>query len=242
MTSEPETDLISSISTGIAKGTLEWSKDEITKMVKQLSNGELAFIEDQETIDVVKKQREKPDLKLYRKYILDRDLILQIQMGFVLKRFEATGDQTKLHDLRDKILKRYGKTGLHVAQLVQSGIFSRYVGLLIGDTENDSELKYGMESLLKDIDKHVIFVDSKTDVEKIANVISNRINVLLPRGMILFSKRGVQKEKAAKIIELVRGCVEGYRFENQVDSESDSRYDFIIKIISYTLEDYLNES
>jgi hypothetical protein len=234
--------IIESAAKGATIGALEFGEDKIKAMAKAILQGELGFIEDEETIEVVRSQRKKPEWGIYRKYVNDNDLRLQIEMGFSLRQLE--GKPQKLKDLRDKIYSRYGSNGLNVAELVQSGVFRRYVWLLLGNTNtNEKELEDGIKEILTHIDRYTEFVKKDTDTKKTAQILSGRINTLLPRVFIVFSRYEQQIKKANEIIEEITKSVSGYRFERQIDYEVNCQFDFIIKSEGEViLADYLEDS
>src|SRR3989344_1668561 len=112
-------DFIEGATKGAVKGALEFSEDKIKLFLRKFKDRELAFIEDEQTIKLVKTQREKPEWALYRKYVKDGDLRLQIEMGFSLRQLEKIGEKNKHQNLRNKLHKKYGEKGLHIAEIVQ---------------------------------------------------------------------------------------------------------------------------
>ena len=125
---------------------------------------------------------------------------------------------------------------MHVAELAQSGVIGRYIGLLLGHTEDENELKEGVEEILQDVDKYVVFLQSVDDAEEISQTIINKIRVLSPRAIILFSCSPSVVKKAEKVIKEVKKSIKGYLFEMQFEEISCQRYDFILKHpIDYSL-------
>jgi len=221
-----ENHVLESAAKGAAKGLLEYSEEKIKLLARRLLDGELAFIEDEETIQIVRSQRKKPEWKLYRRYVTAPDLRMQIEMGFSLRHLE--NDKRKLHNLRTKIIQRYSKKGLHIAQLAQSGIVGRYIGILIGRVADENELKENIEDVLKDVDKYVVFLQTENDAGKVVDTITTKIKALSPKTIILFSC-GAAVTKAKKVIGAVKKEIEGYQFEEQFEENTGHRYDFILK-------------
>ncbi len=230
-------DPVESAAKGTVKGVLEWSTEQVKELVRRFNQRELSFIEDRETIEQVIAQRKKPEFLLYLKYVKDKDLRIQIEMGFHLKKI--TGNPIKLQNLRNKILRKYKTNGLHVAELSQTGIFSRYVGLLLEKTENETELIEGIEGILYDIEKHVLFVKSDSNIKEEAGIIVNKIQLNLPRAIVIFSKGNAAKKKANGIINIIKKQIQsrGYRIETQNEEETNQQYHFILK----TSVTFLNE-
>ena len=57
MSSDPSQEIIKSVSEGVTKGALEYTEDRIKLLVKKILNRDLYFIQDADTIDVVKEMR-----------------------------------------------------------------------------------------------------------------------------------------------------------------------------------------
>jgi hypothetical protein len=214
---------------GATKGTLEFSKEQILKLVQRILNRDIAFIEDTETIDIVKAQRNRPEWELYRKFVKDRDYRLQIEMGFSLKQLE--NNLAKREDLRGKIRKKYGDDGLHVSELVQMGIFTRYLSLLVGRLDNPEELEDKIMTVLKDIDKYVLFVRTEDNIEERTTTLVNKLRILAPSALIVFSRGDAAVSNASNIIRGAIPQVSNYNFEAQFDESTYQRYDFILKKI-----------
>ncbi|MEK6924586.1 MAG: hypothetical protein AABW54_05095 [Candidatus Micrarchaeota archaeon] len=225
-----ELDPIESAAKGFTKGILEFSAEQVAEWVRKAKQGELSFIEDDETIEVVMEQRKKPELELYRKYITSPELKLQIEMGLVLRRIDA--DEKKRNNLKEKLTRKFGTAGLHVAELVKCGILSRYVSILLGEAKTEVEFKEGLQDILTGIDKYVEFIQNQDSVEKKSNAVVQRINANLPRAMVLFSS-GDAIRKADEIFECIKANIDGYNYnvEEQVTAETGirQRYHFIIK-------------
>ncbi len=217
-----EPDPLASIAKGVAKGTYEHAEekikvaavaiaDKIQYWIKKFRQGELAFIEDEKTIEVVRNQRKKPSWKLFRRYVKDPDLRLQIEMGLSLKALEE--NKKNREDLRRKILNRYGTKGLHLAELSQRGLIDRYLWLLLDETQDEQELRDGIEDLLKNVDRYVEFVQAEQDIERQTKAIITRLRAFKPKAMILLCKGTQAEENAREMVDDVSRDVEGYRIE-----------------------------
>lgn len=220
---------------GMTKGTLEYGESKIKSLAKQFLQGKLAFIEDEETIQLVRSQRKKAEWKSIRKYISDTDMKILIQMGFSLRQLNTQKDRKKFLDLRTKIVKKYKSNGLHVAEMVSCGIFIRLVSLLLGQVDEESDIKERLDEILVDVDKYVVFIQSSDKKNNISKIIISKIQVLSPKIIIVFSLGASNIKKAEKIIKLVKETITDYHFELQVDASTLERYDFILKEV----KDYL---
>jgi hypothetical protein len=220
-------DPVASAVEGAIVGGLRYTEEKITDFVNKFLGKELSFIEDKETIEIVKSQRKKPEFEIYRKFVKNKDLRLQMEMGLSLKHLEKNKD--KLFNLRSKIHGKFGDPGLHVAELVACGIFNRYIALILNNAADEKELEERMEEILRDIEKYVIFIQAFADAKKICEALVIRISANLPKAIIIFSKGESAIEIAKTVIEDAKIRVDGYHFEYQLNPDSNERYDFILK-------------
>ncbi|MFA5246826.1 MAG: hypothetical protein WC408_02965 [Candidatus Micrarchaeia archaeon] len=223
----PSEDPIESVAKGATSAALSWTESKISALVRKFKQGELSFIQDEETIDLVKKEKNTPENELYKKYISQRDYRLLVQMGLCLRRLEPEPEKNK--KLRDKITGKYGQRGLHIAQVVQSGLFKRLVDLLLGSVSSDIEMNEGIASMLDHIDKYVVFVKAGEPVSLTKNALLQRINANLPKAVVIFSRGQDAIENADQIFTFIKENVCGYEFEEQLSLEKCQKYQFIIK-------------
>jgi hypothetical protein len=77
---------ISKIFEGVTKGTLEWSAEKIDSLIKKFKERKIAFIKDEETINIVKEEFSSGEAKFYEKYIPDKNLLFLAKMGLALRK------------------------------------------------------------------------------------------------------------------------------------------------------------
>ncbi|MFH0927782.1 MAG: hypothetical protein V1822_04340 [Candidatus Micrarchaeota archaeon] len=231
-------DPLKSIANGATNATLNYLDGKISDLIKKFRQGDLAFIEDQETIDIVKTQRRKPAWKIYREYIKDKDLLLQIEMGFSLKALEKSPN--KLHDLKSKILHKYDTNGLHVAELSQNGLIEKYLMFLIEETSEEKELQGNIEDLLNNIDRYVNFIKNDHDAHKCTEGILAKIRAFNPKAFIVFSKGTDANAKSKDIVNSVMSGIDGYRLEVQKDYRRSQNYYFIVREDDLRLENCIS--
>ncbi len=192
MSSEPLVDA----SEGVTKGLLNWTKDQVTELVSKLNNRELGFINDKETIQNIKDERKSPEWELYRQYILDKDLRMMVQLGLALRKIEK--DKPRLHNLRDKIVKKFGVRDLHVAQFIENDLLSKLFGSVIVHGNSKIDIIKRIAEILTDIDKYVEFVKEDEDVPAKVNELKIRICAHMPSSFIV-TGQGIAVPKAKEI-------------------------------------------
>jgi len=225
----PSDDPIASTAKGVTQGIIEHAEDKIKEFVKKLRQGELAFIEDEETIERVTSQKQKPGWKIYQNYIKDKQLRVQVQMGFCLKDLETTNSIEKLKKLRGIIYKKYGPNGLNVAELTQRGLLERYVLLLLGKNDDDASLRAGIEEILRDVSRYVFFIKAEEDIVKTGGIIVARINGSAPRAILLLSRGKDAEKKADEIVGNIQINTNGYSLEIQKELDTCQNHYFLLR-------------
>jgi hypothetical protein len=192
------------------KGALDWTEEKLKAVVQRFRDRKIAFIKDIETINLAKEQRTTPEWKLFIENVKDGTLRILFQMGLTLRKLENLGQS--IHPLRDKIFKKYGIEGLHVAVVVQNEIFAKYVGNILVRAPTSERLKSEIENLFKNIENTVVFVQALDDIKKKSDVIVSKINAHSPNTFIISSATSAM-EKCKQITENVMQRVSDYTHE-----------------------------
>jgi hypothetical protein len=161
------------ISKGATKGFLSWTKDEIIALAAKFRNRDLAFIQDPETIKLVKEIRLRSEWQLWTEYIEDEDLRRIVQSGIALRALEHSPQ--KIDELRSKIESKFGVTGLHQAQFVQNKILGKYINLIIENGQSKVDIIAAIEHLLINIDRHCFFIKNSSQSKVLSKQIENRL-------------------------------------------------------------------
>jgi len=180
-------DPLESIAAGATKGFLKYSAEYIRGLVTKLKNKELAFIEDLETIDTAKEQRTTSEWEIFAKYIENENFRILFQMGLTLRKLEKANKTPQMDNLKRKILNKYDTKGLHAAQAVQNGIFSKYLGSVLELGSTPQKLKFEIENLFANIDKTVIFIRSQDNIELKTDEIVAKILANSPKTFVISS-------------------------------------------------------
>lgn len=191
-------DIVKDTAEGAVIGLLNWSKEEIKSLVNKLKDKELAFIQDEKTIKIIKEQYRSGELAIYREYIENVDLIFLLKLGLTLRKLEQEKDLERRRQLREKIFNKYKVNGLHIAQLVENGILNRYIGILIDDITSIDQFKKDIMAVLQNIEKHVLFVQGDDKERDVIKTVITSISSNLP---FIFVISGISS--AANI---VRSC------------------------------------
>jgi len=207
---DPSDKIIEDVAKGATKGFLEYSKEQIISLVKKLRDKKLAFIKEEKTIEVAREQYRSGESKFYHNYIKDKELLFLIGMGLTLRKVED--DYEKRQNLRNKIFQKHKLKGLHIAEFVQNGILNRYIGILLEVVQSIGDLEKQIEEVLKDVDKHALFVQS---TDKLGDVIRKSIILTDSHSPNIFviSGEGIAAEMLRKDIDKIKESLKKYSLE-----------------------------
>ncbi|MBI2142142.1 hypothetical protein HYU15_01475 [Candidatus Woesearchaeota archaeon] len=195
-------DPIKAASEGIAKGAVEgllsWGENRIKSLASKFRDKKLAFIQDEKTIKRVKEQYGSGELSIYKEYVNDKELLFLLQMGLTLRALERENEEDRKQKLRTKILNKYRIKGLHIAQLVENEILNRYIGILIDNIISIQKFKEDIISVLQNIEKHVLFVQTGDEEREI---IKKALTIVSSNSPMIFILSGI-----GSAAEIVRKC------------------------------------
>lgn len=214
-------EIVSDAAEGVTKGALSWSYEKIKGFIQKLKDKKLAFVQDPNTIEMVKEQYLSGESKFYEKYIKNTEILLLVRMGLTLRKLE--NDKTRQRNLRDKILKKYSVKGLHIAEFVQNGVLNRYIGIYLDELDSIENLSKEIEEVLNNIEKHALFIQgtsSKLEIIKKANTIvdSHSPSFFIVSGFKSAAGLARQCENSLKQI------LKGYEFEKFSSGEKENLF------------------
>ena len=205
-------DPLASAAEGVTRAFLGLTGEKIKRLAARFRKNDIAFVEDPEIMNLAKKQRKTSEWKLFITFIGNdkTDLRVLFQMGLTLRGLES--EQQKVKSLRNTILKKYGRQGLHIAQFIQNGFFGKFLGNILERTSTPQKLKFEIENLLQNIERTVIFIKQTDDVEMKTEEIITKIQAHSPNLFIVCSG-GRAKTKCGNITKKVMKRISGYDAE-----------------------------
>lgn len=210
MTSEP--DPIESIAKGITKGFLELGAETIKDWIQKFKEKKISFVKDKENLKLVKEQYNSGELQIYKKYIEDKEKLMILRMGLILRKLEFLGEKERKQKLREDLIKKYKVKGLHIAQFVENGILNRYMGILLNDIESIENFKEKINDIIENIEKYVIFVkgDDKERfiLEQALRITSDNLSMIF-----IVSGMGSAAELIKKLEERLIALLKEYELE-----------------------------
>jgi len=200
-------DPLASAAEGVTKGFLGWTEEKIKGLVRRFQDRDIAFVQNPETINLLKEQRNTSEWNLFREYVDDHDLHILFMLGLTLRKLEDQQDQLK--SLRDKIVNKYDAKGLHIAQFIQDGLFGKFLGNALGRTSTPQKLKFEIKNLFDNIEQTVVFVKETDDVDKKTEEVVAKLRANSPNTFIICSS-GYAKKKCEQIKEKAMRKISGY--------------------------------
>ncbi len=174
------------IAEGTTRAFIKLGIEEIKKLAQRFLNKELVFIEDEETINLVKRQFESGEWAFFSNYVKDKQLKLLVGMGLALRELEMSDKRDKLENLRDKLYFKYKEKGLHIAQFVQCKLLVAYISRLIDKCSSSQEVIEKIEDLLKDLERRVSFIQSTDSADSKYSLILLRLDSNSPTDYLVF--------------------------------------------------------
>jgi hypothetical protein len=210
MAYNPSESPIESATKGATKGALDWTAEKVKEYVQRFKHRDVAFVQNVDIIEEALRQRKTTEFSVFRQNIDEEELRICFNMGLTLRGLEKDTESCK--NLRNKILKKYGAKGLHVAQFVQNGIFAKFYGRFLEEALTPKQMKQAIENLFKNIELTNSFIQYTDDVDKEADKIVIRLQSNNPKTYVI-SGLGTVKEKCKQITRKVLNRVDDYSIE-----------------------------
>ncbi len=203
-------DPIKSATKGVTEGALEWTEEKVKQLARKFKDRKIAFVQNPETIEVAKEQRNSSEWGLFRNYVDDERLHILFQMGLTLRRVEK--DKPQCDHLRDRIVKKYGPEGLHIAQFVQNGLFGKYIANILDKGLTIDQIELEIQQLFENIELTNSYVQNYSNVEKEAAKITARIQSNNPSTYIISGSKSATV-KCRQVKDTVMRRITGYTAE-----------------------------
>ncbi|MBT4376521.1 hypothetical protein HOD29_04055 [archaeon] len=225
-----EIDPIESVAKGVAKGILELGSNKIKELVKKFKERKISFVKDKENLKLVREQYNSGELQIYKNYLENKEKIMILRMGLILRKLEVSGERNRKQKLREDIMKKYKVKGLHIAQFVENGVLNRYIGILLDDIESIENFKEKINDIIENIEKYVIFVKS-SDTERFILEQSLRITADNLSMIFIISGIGSAAELIKSLEEKLTALLKNYELEKM--SKGDKENLFFKRILKY---------
>jgi len=183
------------------------------RFIERVRNREIGGSSDPEVISLIKSERRAPELGLLKEYITDRELRVQVQLGLSLRKLQSKPEfKTARDSLRAHLQRRFGTPGLHVAELVQNGVVTAYLNLLVREETTGADVHTRLEGFLRNAEAIVLFVVAEVPVEQTLEKVRMRLLARGPGTVAVFAK-GTACKVLDSIIKKLRRDPEGYIIE-----------------------------
>ncbi len=212
---------LSELIAGVLKGTLEWGADLVKSTAAALRNRELAFFGTEETVGEAKAVSSDPSFRQYKRYIQDRDLRILVRAGVLLRRWQQSPLKKKaIGELRNKIHSKYGDLGLHIAEVIQSGILDEVVKETSQDEKAAEFTARALETFLRASDQLCLFVKGVDSASEIGGRLVRTLRRDKPVLSVLFSLGNAARRVTAGIVSTLMVNTPEYRIASKEISGS----------------------
>jgi len=202
---------------GATKAALEFTEERLTSLVEKfITNRDLAFIEDKDTLRKIREQRKSSEYLVICQFIPKGWLRTLVGAGLELRELGDLHAEDNILDLRDKVRGKYGAQGLRVAELAQSGIVKQLLLRLISTHTNAKDTTKVMVEFLEHADEMTLFVEKKDAkyIRSKVRLVTRRVDINPPHMMILLA-RADAKKVLAQILQGIREDEGGYVIERE---------------------------
>jgi hypothetical protein len=206
---------------GATKAAIDIAKEKIKKLAQRFLNNELIFIEDQETIELVKNQLKSGEWNFIKDYIANKGLTLLIQMGLALRELEKQNKRDTLKNLRDKIFSKYKEKGLHIAQFVQCRLLIAYLTQIIDQCSTKKEFIKRIENLLENLELRTSFIRVDDNPGLRVSIIIDRLSTNAPDEYLVFA-RDSALEVGLTIEKQLEDMIKEYNYKMDSNKSKDS--------------------
>ncbi|HEV2165983.1 MAG TPA: hypothetical protein VGS23_03235 [Thermoplasmata archaeon] len=198
---------------GVVYGLGKLLAEGAARFLERVRNREVGGSTDPEVISLVKGERRTPEFEFLKEYITDRELRVQVQLGLSLRKLQARVDSGGAREtLRGNLRRRFGVAGLHVAELVQNGVVTGYLNLLVRGEPTKADIQTRIEGFLRHADEFVLFVVAGNPVEQTLEKVRMRL-IARGTGTVSIYAKGSARRVLETILKRLRKDSEGYVIE-----------------------------
>lgn len=200
----------------IGAKAIDWTAEKAKELAQRFKDRELAFIENPEDVEVVKRVRKTAEYEFLREYAPSSKHRVIMQMGPALR--HAENDPDRVQRLRDAIKRAHGVEGLRLAECVQSGIFQLMYDRLLHEGVSEEKLEQILQHAIRNIDDYVLFVKEVMDPRSESQTAKTRIDTEKPPIFVVAS-RGSASEVAREIARNLRANLLDYQEPRRVEED-----------------------
>lgn len=199
---------------GAVEGFFEHWEEKIPELVKKLQNREIAFVQNKEAFQIIRKEADNAEFKLFKQFAPKGWPRILFKLGLAMREVER--NQDAIQELKDDIYRKFGKDGVHFAELAQRGIITELVSQLAKLWGNQADVSKRLKEFTDQVGELAIFV-SKEQMKE-AGVICERVKRRIdaaPSRMVIVFGSGYAKNVVTKILRCVREDPESYAVETK---------------------------
>ncbi len=187
------------------------------KKIKELAinfiNKRNSFLEDTTIISSARKDYSSDEMKLYKRYVADKDLRRLIGFGITLRKIN---DLDKRDLFRGRVLGKFKTEGLHLVQFIENGLLSELIAF-----SSKENLEYEVNEVLNNIEKYVLFVQTTDDFNLIEEKIKIKIHSNNPYVFII-SAMGPAINVLKNCEDKLKNLLKNYKLKKISDDECEN--------------------
>jgi len=199
----------SDVIAGVTEGAINAGTKGAKAFAQKIMDGNLGFIQDRATINLVKEMKKMPEYELYSQFIKDKELLRQALMGITLRTLEKDNSWDQLMDLRARISSKYRKRGINTASFVQNQLLNKIVAKLVATQYTEKEIIVIISEVMSQVTNYCIFLQKIHDKKIIGRMLQTKMSMCLP--VIVISASGRVVKDATELIKKIRHEQMDYR-------------------------------
>lgn len=228
MGAPPDRTPLEEFAAGLAEGTIKALGPKVKDLASLLFNRKLAFIGRRDYVREVKEQSQSAEWQFFKDFITDERLSILALMGLTLRDWESDpGRRQDIENLRNRIFRKFGQEGVHIAQVVQSRILSRIIAVAVDSSPTSKrDAARLIETFLNSAFLLCRFVQNDDSSDELATQIRNHLTLQKPPLFVLFA-RGKAIKICDHAVKRIIATTPGYA--PQIDDLYGSRIVMLVR-------------
>jgi hypothetical protein len=206
---------------GAVRGAVDALGARAKDFLAWVAAGKLRFLNDPETVAETRRKKESSEWESLSRFLESSDLQTQVLIGLELRSLETKGKKPRREETRERLVRRYGREGLHVAELAKLGVVTDLVNELVKRFENPTDVRSQLAAILTDADSRVRFVKTYDSPAEVSHLVEGRLEV---HGTQLLIAKGL----ARKVLEETLKRLPKSRVRVILDSGPDKTQSYAI--------------
>ena len=181
-------DPLSSITRGAVAGSIDAVPAKIHALALRVLDHRTAFVHDPVALEAVREGRKLQEYRIYKQYLRDPKLLALIRLGLALRKLDGEEEYNeRVRRMRSAIHRKFGTSGLRVAEVAESGALREFLGELMARSSSPADVEDGLTNLLEGVERWTFFLQERHAGASLAKELHHRIIANQPGTFILFA-------------------------------------------------------